>query len=171
VLLSANTGLYGDIIQKTFISFQNDVETNKDIDIAIVGQTGKHLCEQFHLTKQYAYFELPDQGTNAQLYTQLLSHILSYEHVFIYHGLFKSIVTQEPITTKLDEPQEAAQATTPLVTSKWLVDPSLEKILSFFESELLSNVFHYSLDESQLAKLASRISALENATENIQKSF
>ncbi len=172
VLLSANTGFYGDIIQKTFNLFVEDTQKQQDIDVAVVGEVGNDMLLQIGYKNHFTYFTLPDQKTDSMQVAKLLEFLLGYEHVFIYHGMFKSLITQQAVVTKLDALQNDEKPVEDIhVKVKWLVDPHLDKVLTFFEEELLSNVFLYTFDESQMAKLASRIFALENATENIKKSL
>ncbi len=172
ILLSANTGFYGDIIQKTFNQFVKDTQKRQNIDVAVVGEVGNDMLLQIGFKKQFTYFDVPDQKIDSPQYAKLLEFLLSYERVLIYHGLFKSLITQEAVVTGLDEPQTEEETVEDIhVKVKWLVDPNLNKVLTFFENEMLSNVFLYTFDESQMAKLASRIFALEDATENIKKSI
>ena len=172
ILLSANTGFYGDIIQRTFNQFVKDTQKRQNIDVAVVGEVGNDMLLQIGFKKQFTYFDVPDQKIDSPQYAKLLEFLLSYERVRIYHGLFKSLITQEAVVTGLDEPQAGEETVEDFhVKVKWLVDPNLNKVLTFFENEMLSNVFLYTFDESQMAKLASRIFALEDATENIKKSI
>ncbi len=63
--------------------------------------------------------------------------------------------------------QNAAQA--PTATAHYLFEPSLEKILSFFESEIFAGIIQQTVTESELARYASRITTLDIARENIDK--
>ncbi len=64
--------------------------------------------------------------------------------------------------------------TTTTVTSttvKYLFEPSLEKILQFFEAEIFASIFEQTIHESQLAKNGSRMLLLDNASQNIKDSL
>ena len=49
-----------------------------------------------------------------------------------------------------------------------MFEPSLEKILMFFETEIFASLFNHTVKESQLAKFASRVLALDQADEKMQ---
>ena len=61
VLLSSNTGMYGDIIVNTFEKFKKDA-INSDADIFIVGKVGQRMYENLGTKKKYTYFEMMDNG-------------------------------------------------------------------------------------------------------------
>ncbi len=52
---------------------------------------------------------------------------------------------------------------------EFLFEPSIEKILGFFETEIFASLFDQTIRESQLAKLASRILAMDTASDNINR--
>ena len=52
---------------------------------------------------------------------------------------------------------------------KYFFEPSLEKIMAFFEAEIFSSIFEQTIFESQLAKFASRMTSLEIRVEKIKE--
>ena len=51
----------------------------------------------------------------------------------------------------------------------YIFEPSLEKILMFFETEIFASLFEQSVSESELAKSASRVLAMDKAAANVRK--
>jgi F0F1-type ATP synthase gamma subunit len=49
-----------------------------------------------------------------------------------------------------------------------MFEPSVEKILMFFETQIFASLFDQAVHESQLAKFASRILAMDRAAQNIE---
>jgi len=49
----------------------------------------------------------------------------------------------------------------------FLFEPSLEKILAFFETQIFTSMFKQTVHESHLSLFASRINAMESALQNI----
>jgi len=45
----------------------------------------------------------------------------------------------------------------------FIFEPSLEKLLNFFETQVFSSLFKQTVTEAELARLASRIKAMEQA--------
>lgn len=166
VFISANTGLYGDIVQKTFDLFVKQIE-NQQTDVAIIGKLGASLFEDYGIKAPYTYFELSDQNLDQEKLQQIAAFLLQYERVVVYYEQFQSIVKQEAIMSDIsgnliEENREAE-------IIKYLFEPSLEKILGFFESEIFSSIFEQTVHESLLAKFASRMINLAQASENTKK--
>lgn len=169
VLMSANTGLYGDIVQKTFDLFLNDLKKNKT-DVVIVGRLGRTLFEQWGQGIPYTYFDLPDSAVSYAEFRKIVDFIVDFQKAVIYHGAFRSILTQTAVATNISG-DEIIKESTPVVAHPWLFEPSLEDVLIFFETEIFSSLFVHTIHESQLAKYAARMVTLDEADDNIKKSI
>lgn len=165
VLTSANSGLYGDIIKKTFFLFLDYVKKN-ETDIVVIGKLGKTYLEEQNFKKKYTYFDLPDSGVNQKDLTKITSEIINYERILVFYGQFQTVVTQNATMTSIsDNDLQAGIKETKKV--KYIFEPSLEKIMAFFEKEIFASIFEQSMHESQLAKFASRMVSLDKATGSI----
>jgi ATP synthase F1 gamma subunit len=166
VLVSANTGFYGEVVKATFNKFIEDVK-NQDIEVTIIGRLGRSLFLERLPKTPHTYFELPDYGVDAEKLSEAIKHLVQYEEIRIYYGKYQSVVTQRPTMSLISagaligeyvaEPKET-----------FLFEPNVEKILMFFETEIFASLFDQSIRESQLAKFASRILAMDQAGENIR---
>ncbi len=167
VFISANTGLYGDIVERTFELFEKNVKEQKT-DVAIIGRLGASLFENAGIKTPYKFFELSDQHIDSNKVREIATYLLQYEKIVVYYSQFQSIVKQEAVATdvsgNLIEEQSQEEAVV-----KYLFEPSLEKILGFFEGEIFSSIFEQSVHESQLSKFASRLVTLADASENTKK--
>lgn len=171
VFLSANTGLYGDVIQKTFNLFAEEFRT-KGTEATVVGKLGLSLFLGAFPKTPYTYFDFPDYGTNKDNLSNIIKHLVQYDEIHIFFGKFRSLVNQEPNVYNISaqNPFEAAETTkkTGKKIDKYLFEPSLEEILVFFETEMFTSLFEQSISEGQLAKFASRMIAMDRAGENIK---
>jgi len=165
VLLSSNSGLFGDIIKKTFNLFL-DLIKKENADAAIIGRIGLELFKEAGLLTTYNYFDFPDNRVDNQALKKIISYILAYERIFIVYGRFENIVSQKPIVTGVSGDPLAQEQTKTQV--KYFFEPSLDKIMKFFEAEIFSSLFEQTVFESQLAKFASRMTSLELRVENIK---
>jgi len=165
VLISANTGFFGDVVKQTFRKFMEDV-AKEEMEITIIGRLGKNLFLEIEPNRPYTYFELPDYGVDLAKLSEAIKHLVQYEAIRIYFGKYQSVVTQTPTTL-------AIAAGTPIAgnvkgpETAYIFEPTVEKILMFFETQIFASLFDQSIRESQLAKFASRILAMDRATENI----
>ncbi|MCL5114032.1 MAG: F0F1 ATP synthase subunit gamma [Patescibacteria group bacterium] len=165
VLLSSNSGLYGEIVKKTTALFINLVKEEK-ADAAIIGRVGLELFKDAGILTTYNYFDFPDNKIDNEALRKIIEYILQYERTFIVYGRFENIITQKPIVTGISgDPLPQEQTKTKV---KYFFEPSLDKIMKFFEAEIFSSLFEQTVFESQLAKFAARMTSLEQRVENIK---
>lgn len=167
VLLSANTGLYGDIVKKTFSLFLSEIATGK-VETTIVGRHGLSLYLAEDTGIPYTYFDLPDSSVTPEDLDRIVGHIVQYEEIHVYYGEFLNVIKQNP--AELTISAEISLKDTPGEAHvKYIFEPNLKKILSFFETEIFASLFEQAVREGQLAKFASRVMAMNKAEENIDE--
>ena len=171
VWLSANTGLYGDVVQKTFNMFLEHITSTKT-DVIIVGKRGKLLFDERMPHVRYVYRDLPDTMTNMENLTSLTELFSRYKRIHVFYGKFESFVSQIPNSTVLGEIQQTQTTNTqelPRIkpVTQYLFEPSLKEVAHFFETEIIASLFQQITEESRLAKLAARMYQLDAATEHI----
>ena len=167
LFISANAGLYGDIVSRTFELFANDIR-GQDIEVAIVGKLGLSMFKEAFPGKPYTFFELADYGKDQDHLIDIIRHIVQYERVQIYYGKYENVVKQVPSKYDISAEVPIEGEVTKEVNS-YIFEPSLEALLAFFESELFTSLFDHSVFESQLAKFASRMIAMDLASQKIEK--
>lgn len=168
ILLSANTNLYGTITQRIFDEFITFVQS-QPCDVAIVGKIGKilyetHMNVDTHSSKQYTYFELPDEHVETNDLKPLLTFLFPYEHIHVFHGKFTNVLTQTPTMSTISGSLTDSKQTS---KEKFFFEPTLTQILNFFQTQILTALCKQTVHESQLARFASRISAMEETMQHI----
>lgn len=166
VLLGANTGLYGPIVGKTATMLSEYLKKN-EADVTIIGKLGERMFALQHPGISYAYFDFPDNKIDPEQLKKITLHLLQYEKILVFYGQFQSIVTQNPVIASLDGGTQLDAEIQGVPAMQYFFEPSLEKIVVFFEREIFGLVFEQSIRESQLAKHASRMYTLDNAIQNI----
>jgi ATP synthase F1 gamma subunit len=169
-LISANTGLYGDVMQATFEMFLAEVR-KKGYEVAIAGKLGLSQFLEEEPSRPYTFFDLSDNEEGKGQLSEIIRHLVQYEEIYIFYPRFKSIVSQVPATFNIS-------ANTPLpdifnpksekAKRMYIFEPSIESILVFFEQEIFGSIFEQSVGESYLAKYASRMLAMDRASENVK---
>lgn len=176
VLMSANTGLYGDILQRTFGLFMDYIMGRKatDTDIVIMGALGRRLFESAGATMPYTYFDFTSETITPGEVLKIIDFLLKYERIVLFYGKFQSIVTQTATMLDMYGNQDKAiaevstgvpQEHTPI---KFFFEPSLPNVMQFFESEIFASIFNQAIYEFNLAKLGSRIFSLDSSIENMK---
>jgi F-type H+-transporting ATPase subunit gamma len=168
VLLSANTKLYGDLVQRTFEAFVEDT-VKDEVEAVVVGKVGMGLFRVKMPTKPVTYFDYPDDGNDREALAAILKHLVQYEEIHVFYGKFSNVLTQRaekyvmtagmPLSSKKEKGE----------MREYLFEPSLEAVLGYFEKEIFGTLFGQTIDESQLAKHASRLVAMDRAEVNIDK--
>jgi ATP synthase F1 gamma subunit len=167
VFLSANTGFYGEVMAKTFELFLKDVRS-ENLEVTIVGRHGQVLFTNEEPNRSYTFFDFSDEKLDSQQLLDLMRHLVQYEEIRIYYGKFVNFLQQEPVVFRLSSnPYENLSEQEK--SKKYIFEPNLETILMFFEKQIFTSMFEQSMRESQLAKSASRIMAMDKAGENIKR--
>lgn len=168
VLLSSNSGLYGDIVQRTFRTFLEESK-KQNSEITIIGKQGAAMFEHQEPNHPYTFFELPDYGFTPEQAGKIMQHIVQYSQIQLYFGQFENVLVQKPVVFTLASELDFSLPEAKLQSKRqYLFDPSLENILQFFEKEIFASLFQQSIRESQLAKFASRILAMDQAMDRIK---
>ena len=165
VLLSSNTMLYGDIIRKVANKFIESALAT-DADLVVIGKVGLRFYKDSGVSKPHKYFELSDTGIDQENLKRVVDYVIEYENINVFHARFEDILIQSAQKTLISEdliqdPEYSVEI------NKYIFEPSIEKILSFFEAEILASIFEQSVNESNLSKFASRMVTLDYALENI----
>ena len=170
VFLSANTGLYGEIIHRTYQEFVKEIATG-NVEATIAGRYGLSLFINSFPDKPYTFFDLPDAEVKSTDLSQIIRHIVQYEEIHIYYGKFVSVIKQEPTKWVVSAEISLDMEDGKKPKTSYIFEPSLEEILIFFETELFASLLEQSVNESQLAKYASRVVAMNRADKNIDSTL
>lgn len=168
VLISANTGLYGDLMKKTFDTFFETIQKEK-CDITIIGKLGLSFFKETGSTIPYTFFNLPDNNTATEFIPKIMEHLLIYEQIFVIYPKFKNVIEQQTVIESISGDSLIAQKTEETEKAKYLFEPSLFDIMSFFENEILRAIFEQTVKETQLAKYAARMVNMDQAADNIRQ--
>lgn len=166
VFFSTNASFYGDIVKNTFALFKEQYDREKS-DVVVVGKTGKRFLDIYMPGAEYTYFDFPDMSMDMKLLKPVVLHIAAYEKIIIFHPKFQTLVRQTPTAFVISESTSGASANVP--KNKYIFEPSLDRIIEYFEKEIFSSIFEQTMHESQLSKFASRMVTLDQATDNIKK--
>lgn len=169
VLLTANSGFYGDIVSKT-VSLFLERWNRLPVDVAVVGKTGKVLMAEISPRIKYTYFDFPDLKVDMDQLRSITKFISAYGKVTVFHGSFQSFLIQQPVASEISG-RELLSAPSAEPAEKYLFEPTLEKVVMFFETEISASLFEQTFHESRLAKLTSRLVLLDRASVKITEAF
>lgn len=173
VFISANAGLYGDIVDRTYAAFESFIRAQK-CDVVVLGKLGVKMMADKMPDVLYNYFDFSDEGIDMESFELIMRYLIQFEKIAVFHGQFKTILTQTPVKTDVSgEDILTTELGAPAPVDKnegmYLFEPSVEDIARVFEGEILASIFEQTLHESQLSKFASRMLALDRSLESIDK--
>lgn len=171
VFISFETKFSTDINRKSLQFFKNTI-SETDSDIVTVGLTAKKLFNEFFpQNTKYEYFELTEKDTSLKSNIKLLKHLLNYEKINVFNPYYISLVDQQPQVETISGDLDLSSSEEIKNTEKkhFLFEPDKEKILHFFEIQIMSNLFQHKIKEAHLANLGSRISTLQNTQNNLEE--
>ena len=175
VFISANAGLYGDIVERTLNKFL-DYVAESGSEAVVVGKLGVKLVQQRRPQLLYNYFDLSDDMIEVKGLAMIMRYLLQFEKIVVFYGKFKSLLNQEVMADPVSGDQLYQEQETLRLRSGqgerpigYLFEPELPRVLQFFESQILTTIFEQTVHESQLAKFASRLLSLDRAVDNVQK--
>ena len=163
IFVSANTGLYGDIIKKTYDVFIDNLKKTPG-DVVIMGKLGVEIYKADKVSIPYTYFDFPDNKIDNTILQQITSHIIQYEKVLVFYEQFNTVISQSPIVTNISGDPLPWDKGGP--TARYFFEPTLQKIMEFFEKEIFGSIFQQTIFESELAKFAARMVSLDYASSN-----
>jgi ATP synthase F1 gamma subunit len=164
VLLSSTSGLYGEIVAETFDIFKGEVRKDAS-EVTIVGKQGIRLFTSIFPGKAYTFFDMDDTGSTQSQLSDLARHIVQYDEIHLFYGKFHSVLVQKPEMLPIRSQIDIA----PIAGDRihYLFEPDLISILRFFESELFASLLTQTVQESTLAKMASRVLAMDASSARI----
>ncbi len=165
VLVSSNTGFYGDVIMKTFKKFLKDLKIT-DAEVTIIGKVGKKIFTENFPKRPYTFFELPDFGTDKNKLLAIINHLVQYDEVRVYYSAYDTVLNQIPTMSNLTAGTTLIEKTKKS-KDEYIFEPTVEEILMFFEKEVFGSFFDQTIRESQLSKLSGRIMAMDRASLSI----
>lgn len=168
VLLSANNKLYGDILNKVFYKFVEDTK-NQNTELVIIGRLGREMYDDLSSKKPYSYFEIPDTDLTVSDLKPVINNIIKYSKINVFFGRYESFFSQLALNKNITGDIMMGNDHGLKDNKFYYFEPNLEKILLFFETQIFSNFFKQTAYEGQLARYASRISAMEQALGAVEK--
>lgn len=186
IFLSAKGSLQGDIIKRSFNFFMHSIAGDPNSDIIIIGRQGKQLFEQTAPGRKFTYFEMPDSNITIENLRPLMLTVLKYNRTNFYYGQFDNMIKQSPtmtnVTGMVDEQAENTlnqgnnlsavsqdKHYKTQIGNRYIFEPSVEKIIEFFTTEVFNSFVIQAFHEGELARLASRINSMEQALSNVDR--
>ena len=170
VLLSTNTRLSGKVTSTTTRYYIEQVQ-KRNADIMVIGQVGKEQVHGYLPDSVINFFPLPTSKPTPDEVSAIVDKLLEYEAVSLYFARFQNLVNQEPTMIELGDIEammKVEKQPESSIVNHYIFEPSLEEVIDFFNKQIFAMLVQQTFDESWLSLLGSRITAMEQASGNIQ---
>lgn len=170
VLLSANTRLYGSIVDEVYDAFEQYIRHSED-DVVIIGRIGRDRYDKETDKRKYEYFDLKDAGIIYLDLLSILSYILQYESITVFYGQFNDIFDQRPVHKSVpgDIMFDGTGVPVDMIPKQqYFLEPSPDELENFFSGQVIGLLFRQAAYEFELSRHASRIQTLEQALSETQ---
>ncbi|WP_408955193.1 ATP synthase F1 subunit gamma [Natroniella sp. ANB-PHB2] len=173
-LITGDRGLAGPynnrVIKKVETSIQAD---NQENNLVTIGKKGRDYFRRQDVEIISEYLELDDSPTfhNAANFAQEIIDLYRqevFDEIYLVYTDFKSVISQEvkkikllPVDPDDIEPEDAG--------TRYLYEPSAGEVLSVVLPQYIKNILFSALLQSKASEFASRMTAMDSATENAEE--
>lgn len=173
IVLTAEKGLCGDLLNKLSIYFKENFK--KGDDVLVIGEEGKNKIEEMGIRVNYFFAgekDIPKEKDIRDAKKLVLSRFLDgkYNEILIFWMGFKNfglqipkMVTFLPID-KVKFRNEIGEKFAPKLSFP-IYEPNKESILNYLLEEYLESVFYQKVLEAKLSELSARTLAMEESSE------
>jgi F0F1-type ATP synthase gamma subunit len=173
VYLSSSSGLFGDLPEKVFSMFLENIKSVKG-DIFIVGKQGEIYMKTFAPSVTYKMYDMPDDKMPEESLSQISNLLAEYSEIAVFYGRFKNLVIQDAVSgkisgesiTKISNKNEEEMLKK---QARYIYEPTINAVSEKFRTEILAVLIEGMARENQLAKYGSRLMHLDTAYEKIEE--
>ena len=166
VAFTSNKRFYGSLNRDLVETFMKDV-SGGDIDRIVVGDTGREIIEITRSAPACQFLSFKQDEPTSKEAQQFLERVRSYNQVFIYYPTFVSVFLQKISKIDITHTPTALDASKGIV--KYIFEPELSQILTFFEQRVRHLLFNRVLLETELARVSARFVAMSAAERQANK--
>jgi len=179
VFLSANGGLFGDVVVRNFANFKNYLSRIPADEVVVVGTVGQRLYEYSNLKEKcpYQFFNLSDSSSDRDNLEKILRYCLDFKTIVIFYTRYIEISNQKPVADSVtgdivfEEAMSSFDSEQPLLDRDYLFEPNIEQVLGLFENQMVNTLFEQKILESGLSKFTSRMVELDTASQKIKENM
>lgn len=164
VVITANAKFHGDIIRRIFEYFIHRYDGKGDL--FVIGKIGREYIKQYSDKIQFQEYDISDINFTVNDLKPILFQLLKYRRIHVFYALFKNIVEQVTVETDITDLEKLTKEEIEKAQLdqhyQYLYEPSAQHISSFIHNNVTAMSLLQTLSETHLARLASRMNAMES---------
>ena len=166
VFISGNHSLLGSVIfqsYKVFLELVHKIECDK----IILGNIGRYLASGAKPQIVFSYYPLEDFELVQEQIKHVVDVISAYEKIFVVYPKFKSVLLQVPQVDDISGEITAEESITG--KKRYNFEPNAREVMTYFECQIIGSLFRQKVLETMLAKFASRLTIMDEASQTVGK--
>lgn len=166
ILVTSNYKFNGNLdIELTNFFASNVIRT--EADLVVLGKLGGELLEAHKFGKPFEKLVLTKDYPTLEELSRLVEKIQSYSRILVFHSKFVTLLNQEPAVTDITaDGIEEVKAEKKIA---YLLEPEVDKMIRFFEDQILLLLLQAIFLESEIARTAARMVSMNQAEEEAEK--
>lgn len=167
VLLTSNERFNGGL-DTELVEYFSKSTSKFPSDMLVIGSVGDDLLSGIQGIKNYKSMQFESDSPKTEEFLALNSILSEYSRILFFHLKFVTVVNQIPTTSDISPViyLEKEQHQTSGIKVDYIVEPEIEKMLIFFENQIMSLLVHSIFLESEISRTAARMIAMDRAEDN-----
>ncbi len=169
VAFTSNSRFYGSVntdVMNALIKSMHDT----DSDYMVIGRMGEFFMRNFpKLSKHVSFLSFEGDDPTEEETLAFLKKISAYNQVYVFHTTFINIFTQKVSVLDIAHTPSADASGHAKGDVDYIFEPELPKILAFFETRVRHLLFQRIMLESELARTAARLIAMNKAQDRAEE--
>ncbi len=163
VAFTSNSRFYGSVNTDVMNLFIKNMQDTKS-DYMIIGRMGEYFMRNFSdLSSRVSFLSFEGDDPTMEEVHAFLKKVSAYDQVYVYHSTFVNIFTQKISVLDIAHASEPDSSEHKKGSADYIFEPELPKILAFFETRVRYLLFQRIMLESELARTAARLIAMNKA--------
>lgn len=168
ILVTSNYRFYGGL-ERRLINFYLDSIKNMTLDRLTIGQSALDYFGNLGHGKNFQNVIWKDDLPNEEELKKLAETIHGYQRILVFYSFFQSVLVQKPVI--YDVSASSNQASDQVFKIDYILEPEIDKMWRFFETQILGLLLDQVFLESELSRTAARLISMDQAQENADESI
>lgn len=167
ILLTSNFKFNGDLdvnLTNFFIEHSQKIESDR----WVVGVSGQELLRGKHVNFKFESVKFAKDYPTVEELDGLVKKVADYSRVLVYHSRFITLLDQKPSVTDITATESLGSKVKP-ENINFLLEPEIDKMIRFFEDQMLLLLLQSIFLESEIARTAARMVSMNQAEQAAEK--
>ncbi len=171
VAFTSNSRFYGSVNTDVMNLLIKSIH-NTDSDYMIIGRMGEFFMRNFpDLSKRVSFLSFEGDDPTTEEAHAFLKRVAMYDQVYVFHSTFINVFTQKVSVLDISHTPSLGVSEHAKEPVDYIFEPELPKILAFFETRIRYLLFQRIMLESELARTAARLIAMNKAQDRAEEAL